>query len=486
MGKSIAFPNGKEYNSHDARKDNFFSEVEAMLRRKDVDMLSGSIMKGLFVVALPIVLMNVLQSMFNMVDMRVLKTYDTDGLAVGAVGVCSTLIGLITNLVIGIATGANAVVARHLGRKDPENARKAAGTAILFSALAGLALTVIGIVGAKAFLIWTNCPEKLLSRAVLYFRLYFAGVPILTVYNFCAAIIRSSGNSKRVMEISLVGGAVKVVCTYLFVGAFKGGIVGVSLATILSWCVIFAMSWWTVTKGNSAVNINLKDVRYEKAELKEVLLIGVPSGLQMGLYSIANVIIVATVNTFGAEATTGLSIANTFDGIIYSFSHATSLAVLPYVSQNIGAGNIMRATQSVWRGILLAIILAGGTGALSAIFAPQLSSLLSSDPKVIDYSCQKMVIISSTYFVCGIYDVFGAALRGMGRPVVPTVATMLFMCALRFVWVYVIFPLVPQNLTFLYLVWPVGWVLSIALMSCALFPQIKKLKKYYAEHPATA
>ena len=457
-----------------------------MLRRKDVDMLSGSIMKGLFIVAFPIVLMNVLQSMFNMVDMRVLKTYDTDGLAVGAVGVCSTLIGLITNLVIGIATGANAVVARHLGRKDPEDARKAAGTAIFFSALAGLALTVIGIVGAKTFLIWTNCPEKLLSRATLYFRLYFAGVPILTMHNFCCAIIRSSGNSKRVMSISLTSGAVKVALTYLFVGLFKGGIVGVSLATIFSWGVGFAMSWWTITKGNSTVRIKLKDVRYEKTELKEVLRIGVPSGLQMGLYSIANVIIVATVNTFGAEATTGLSIANTFDGIIYSFSHATSLAVLPYVSQNIGAGNVKRATQSVWRGILLAIVFAGGTGALSAIFAPQLSSLLSSDPVVIDYSCQKMVIISSTYFVCGIFDVFGAALRGMGRPVVPTVATMLFMCALRFVWVYVIFPLVPQNLTFLYLVWPVGWVLSIILMSCVLFPQIKKLKKFYAEHPVTA
>lgn len=456
-----------------------------MLRRKDVDMLSGSIMKGLFIVAFPIVVMNVLQSMFNMVDMRVLKTYDTDGFAVGAVGVCSTLIGLITNTVIGIATGANAVVAKHLGRKDPEDARKAAGTAILFSAIAGIALAILGIFGAKTFLMWTNCPEDLLSRAALYFQLYFVGVPILTVYNFACAIIRSSGNSKRVMEISLIGGAVKVALTYLFVGLFRGGIVGVSMATILSWAVTFLMSWWTITKGNSVVRIKLKDVRYEKQELKEVLRIGVPSGLQMGLYSIANVIIVATVNTFGKEATTGLSIANTFDGIIYSFSHATSLAVLPYISQNVGAGNIKRATQSVWRGILLAIILAGGTGALSAIFSPQLSSLLSSDPVVIDYSCQKMMLISSTYFVCGIFDVFGAALRGMGRPVVPTVATLLFMCALRFVWVYVIFPLLPSNLTFLYLVWPVGWVLSIALMSCALFPQIKKLKALHAEHPAT-
>ena len=478
----VAIPRGEEYNRHDARQNTFCCEVEAMLRRKNVNMLSGPIMSGLFIVAFPIVVQTVLTSMFNMVDMRVLKTFDTDGLAVGSVGVCSTLIGLITNLVIGISTGANAVVARHLGRKDPEDARKAAGTAILFSAIAGMVLTVIGVFGAETFLKWTNCPETLLSRAVLYFRLYFVGVPILTVHNFSCAIIRSSGNSKRVMEISLIAGAVKVVLTYLFVGLFKGGIVGVSMATILSWLLAGWMSWRTIIKGNGSVKISLKDVRYEKTELKEVLRIGVPSGLQLGLYSIANVIIVSTVNTFGAEATTGLSIANTFDGIIYNFSHATSLAVLPYVSQNVGAGNIKRATQSVWRGILLAIVLAGGVGALSAIFSPQLSSLLSSDSVVIDYSCQKMMIISSTYFICGVFDVFGAALRGMGRPVVPTIATMLFMCALRFVWVYVIFPLLPTNLTFLYLVWPVGWVLSIILMACVLFPRMKELK---AQHPET-
>ena len=455
-----------------------------MLRRKDVNMLSGSIMKGLFAIAFPIVVMHVLQSMFNMVDMRVLKSFDTDGFAVGAVGVCSTLIGFITNMVVGISVGANAMVARHLGRKEPDDARKAAGTSVFFSALAGLAIAVIGIVGAKTFLIWTNCPEKLLSRAVLYFQMYFAGVPILMVYNFNCAIIRSSGNSKRTMTISLICGAVKVVLTYLFVGLFKGGIVGVSLATILSWVIGFSMSWWTITRGDSTVSIKLKDVRYEKTELKEVLRIGVPSGVQMGLYSIANVIIVSTVNTFGAEATTGLSIANTFDGIIYSLSHATSLAVLPYVSQNVGAGNIKRATQAVWKGVLLAIMLAGGTGALSAIFAPQLSSLLSDDPLVINYACQKMVIISSTYFICGINDVIAAALRGMGKPTVPTVATMLFMCALRFPWVYVLFPLVP-NFTFLYLVWPVGWVLCIITELIVLIPRVKYLKADHATSPIT-
>ena len=461
-------------------------EVEDMLRRKDVDMLSGSIMKGLLVVAIPIMVMNVLQSMFNMVDMTVLKSHDTDGMSVGAVGTCSTLIALVTNLVVGIATGANAVVAKHLGRRDPAHARRAAGTALLFSVFAGFTMTVIGVTGAKTFLQLVNCPEELMSRAVLYFRMYFLGVPILTVYNFASAILRSSGNSRQIMIITLTGGAVKLTANYLFVAVLGLGVVGVSLATITSWLVFLVMALWELRKEGAAVRILKQNIYLDKAELKAVLRIGLPSGVQMAMYAIANVSITAAVNSFGKEAATGISIANTFDSIQYNLSHAASLAVLPYVSQNIGAGNVKRATKSVWMGNLMTVGIAGSIGVLAAIFAPQLSSLMSDNPQVIAYSCQKMYLISSSYFICGIYDVFGAALRGMGRPMVPTIATMLFMCGLRFVWVYVIFPLLPQNLTFLYLAWPVGWVLSIALMACALFPQIKKLKKYYAEHPVTA
>ncbi len=448
--------------------------------KKDVNMLSGSIVKGILTIAFPIMIMNVLQSLFNIVDMTVLKTYDTDGMSVGAVGACSTLITLISNLVIGIATGANVVVAKHLGRRDTFHAEKAAGTAIAFSIVAGVALTVIGVSGADLFLRWVNCPEELLSRAVLYFRLYFAGVPILMVYNFCSAILRSSGNSGQIMTISLVGGVVKLVSTYLFVAVFRMGIPGVSAATILSWCVYLFMGLYALTRKDSTVRIRKEYIRFEMDELKATLHIGVPTGLQMGLYAIANVIISATVNSFGKEATTGISIANTFDGVMYNVSHATSLAVLPYVSQNIGAGNVKRATQSVWKGIFVTICIGGTLGGLSAIFAPQLSSIMSDDPVVIAYSCQKMVLISATYFICGINDIFSAALRGMGKPLVPTITTLIFMCAFRFFWVYVVFPLVP-NLTFLYLVWPIGWVACIIIALFVFFPRVKYLKTHHTE-----
>ncbi len=449
------------------------------MKSKDVNMLSGSITKGLLAICAPVMIMNVLQSLFNIVDMTVLKTFDTDGMAVGAVGVCGTLITAITNLVIGIATGANVIVAKFIGQKDPGHTHRAVGTSIAFSAASGLVLAGIGIGCADILLGWVNCPKELFSRAATYFRLYFAGVPLLMVYNFCSAVLRSSGNARWLMIVSIVGATVKMAGTYLLVAVGHMGIVGVALATILSWCVSLAISLVLLFSSNGAVKLYLRHIRFYRPELPQILRVGVPSGLQMGLYSIANVLISSAVNSFGPEASTGISIANTYDGLLYNICTAAALAVMPYVSQNVGAGNVSRAAKSVKEGILITAGLGIFFGALSAFFSGPLSSIMSDDPAVIAYSQQKMVIISSTYFICGINDIFSAALRGMGKPTFPTVTTLIFMCGLRFVWVYLIFPLVP-NLTFLYLVWPIGWVACILCALVVYFPTKKKLEAYHA------
>lgn len=453
------------------------------MRSKDVNMLSGSITKGLMTICAPVMIMNVIQSLFNIVDMTVLKTYDTDGMAVGAVGVCGILITLITNLVIGIAAGANVMVARYIGQNSREHTARTVGTAVAFSGSAGLLLAILGITCAKIFLGWVNCPEALFSRAVLYFRLYFAGVPILMIYNFCSSILRASGQSGRIMVISITGALAKVCATYILVAVFHLGITGVALATIFSWCVCAGWALISLFAEQGVIKLYLRHIRFYRPELPQILRIGVPSGLQMGLYSIANVIISAAVNSFGPQAATGVSIANTFDGVLYNICHAASLAVMPYVSQNIGAGNVKRASRSVGTGILLTACIGAFFGALSAIFAGPLSSLMSDDPVVIDYSRQKMIIISSTYFICGINDIFSAALRGMGKPTFPTVTTLIFMCGLRIVWVYWIFPLVP-NLTFLYLVWPIGWIASILCALAVYFPTKGKLEKLHTASQA--
>lgn len=445
--------------------------------RRDVNMLSGSIVKGLMTISIPIMVMNVIQSLFSIIDMTILKSYDAGGgIAVGAVGVCSTLITTITGLVIGISSGANVVIARHIGRRDALHVSRAVGTSMAFSVVSGLVLTLIGLTFANPLLVMVNCPDSLRDQAAIYFRLYFAGVPLLMIYNFSVSVLRSVGNSRQPMIFFTTGGAIKVAFSYLLIAVYDMGVVGVALATIISWFAMAAMSVFTLFRTDSIVKLRLKNLRFYKQELLDILRIGVPAGLQKGLYSVANVIISATVNTFGDLATTGISIANQFDNILYQISCATSFAVMPYVSQNVGSRNIKRAMESVWKGILITVALGASFGSLSAIFSRELSSIMSSDPTVINFSQQKMIIISSTYFICGINEIFGAALRGMGKPVAATTATLVFMCLLRFVWVYLIFPLCP-NLTFLYLVWPVGWTLSIISLLFVFIPTARKLAK---------
>lgn len=445
-------------------------------RKKEVNMLSGSVFKGIFIIAMPIMIMNVLQSLFSIVDMTILKAYDNDGgYSVGAVGASGILIGLITGLLIGISAGANVVIAKYIGKGDKDGVEKSVGTSILLAIIGGMVLLVIGVVFAEPFLKIVNCPERFFDQAVLYFRLYFLGVPILMLYNFFAAILRSAGDSKRPMVYLTLGGIIKIGVTLLFVAVFKWQIVGVALATIISWAISAFLAGLALVRGDSIIKINFKKLRLYSKQAKEILRIGIPTGLQQALYSIANVIISSTVNSFGADASTGISIANQFDGILYQISVAPSLAVMPYVSQNVGARNIKRAKEAMFKGLIITIVLGGGIGALSAIFSAQLSSIMSSNPAVIAYSRQKMILVSSTYFICGINETLGATLKGMGKPTVPLVTTMIFMCAIRFPWVYFIFPLY-ENLTFLYTIWPIGWTLSIITVLCFLIPATKKLQ----------
>ena len=451
--------------------------------KKEVNMLSGSIMKGIMTIAIPIMLMNVLQSLFNIIDMAILRGFGKES-SVGSVGNCGTLISLITGLAIGVSAGANVIIARYIGKGDKDGVEKSVGTAIVFSIISGFVLLAIGVAFAEFFLGLVSCPSGLMKGAAIYFRLYFLGMPLFIFYNFAAAILRSSGDSRRPMIYLTVGGIVKIGLTFLFVAVFKMEIVGVSLATIFSWLVTAVLDAVAIIRDGGIVQVNFRKLKIYGEQLKEMLRIGIPTGLQQALYSVANLVIAKAVNTYSLDtiinehASTGVSIANNFDGILYQISTAPALAIMPYVSQNVGAKNMKRAKQAIWKGMLLTIILGGGLGALSAIFSAQLSSIMSSVPEVIMFSQQKMIIVSSTYFICGINEIVGAGLKGMGKPLIPMISTMIFMCGIRFPWVWFIYPLY-KNLTFLYTVWPIGWILSIITVLCFLIPTAKKLQRIF-------
>lgn len=452
-------------------------------KSKEINMLSGSIMKGLISIAVPIMIMNVLQSLFNIIDMVILEMYDTgDGYAVGAVGACGTLFSFITGLAIGIAAGANVVIAKYIGRGDKDGVSKSVGTALVFSVISGVALLAIGIGFAEFFLGLVNCPTVFFDKAVLYFRLYFLGMPFFTFYNFAAAVLRSSGDARTPMMYLTIGGVIKITLTFFLVGVLKLEIVGVSIATVSSWIIISVLEAVALSRNGSIVAIDYKKLKIYGRQLKEMLLIGIPTGLQQALYSVANLVIASAVNTYGedaitrANASTGISIANNFDGILYQIVTAPALAVMPYVSQNVGARKMQRAKSSIWKGIFITFLFGGILGALSATFSAQLSSIMTSNPEVIKFSQQKMMLVSSTYFLCGINEILGAGLKGMGKPIIPMISTMIFMCAIRFPWVWFVYPLF-ENLTLLYTIWPIGWVLSAITLLCFLVPTVKSLQK---------
>lgn len=408
----------------------------------------------------PIMTMNVIQVLYNAIDMMMLKGHDT---AVGAIGVCGSLINLCTNFLIGVAVGTNVIVAKRIGAGEQQRANLATSTSLIIALVSGMLLMIIGNLFAGTFLQLANCPVELLEPAIRYFKLYFYSVPASMLYNFTATTLRAIGDAKRPMYFLVLSGAAKVLLTYVFVNFFALTVEGVGYATILSCVISCSMAIFTLAKRQTIVQFKLTRLLFSYKELKDILFIGIPSGLQSTLYAFANVVIMTAVNSMGADASTGVSIANQFDGILYQIARAPSFAVTPFVAQNIGANNIRRVKEVFWKSTLITTAFGAGFGMLSAVFSRQLSGLMSSVPAVLDYSQQKMIIVSSTYFICGINEVVGGVLKGMSRPFMPTLTTFVFMCVLRLVWVYAVFPFYP-NLSFLYAVWPIGWTLSIVVL----------------------
>ena len=430
--------------------------------------------------------MNVLLSLFNLIDMRMLQMLATDAeagdIAKGAIGATGSLITLTTSLIFGIATGANVLIARNIGSRNQEGVKRSVGTSLAFAALGSVAMMLVGIFGAEQFLIWTNCDPELLSDATLYFQMYFAGAPLLVFCNFAGAILRAKGDSRGPMFYMVIGGIVKVAVNAVLLVLMERDILALSIATIVSWAVSSAFFAGAIWKKDSPVRVEKQYICFYKSELKSMLHIGIPAGMQTALYSVANVIIVTVVNDFGKEATTGLGIANIYDGIIYQVSVGAAAAVMPYMSQNIGAGNLTRAKKAVTKGVWITVLLGGILGSMFALLSRPLASIMSDNPEIIAFAQQKIIVVSTLYFICGINEVMCAALRALKKPIIPTIATLVYMCGIRFVWVYAVFPwlkeLVPDYaLSLLYTIWPIGWILSIATLLLWYIPAIKKLEK---------
>ena len=444
-----------------------------MSRRSTVDMTTGPFLKKLLIFALPLMLTDVLQLVYNSADVIVIGRF-AGSTSLAAVGSTGSLINLILNLFIGLATGTGVVTAHYIGAGNERELRKSVHTAMCLSAFCGIFIGLFGFFFSKTFLIWMGTPDDVLPLAALYLKIYFLGAPASLVYNFGAAIVRANGDTKRPLFILSGTGLVNVLLNLLFVIKFNLDVAGVAIATITAQYISAVLIVIRLTHLDNACRLSIKELGINRDELRRIAKIGLPAGIQSSLFSVSNVLIQSTVNSFGPLAMAGNAAAANADSFLYTTMNAVAQTTMTFSSQNMGAKRYTNIKKIYTECIIITVITGVSLGALATVFAAPIISIFSKDSEVIAYGVDRLVIMASTYFTSGLMNVSGCQLRGMSRSVEPMVITLLGACGLRIAWIYLVFPFDP-TLFNLYISYPITWTVTFLTLLICCFYHYKKL-----------
>lgn len=449
-----------------------------MKKNREINLCEGSIVKKMILYALPLLLTNVLQLLFNAADVAVLGIFVSDQ-AVAAVGATSALINLIVGLFVGLSVGANVLIARFAGAGDAERAHKTVGTSVIVSVITGVILAAVGYFGAETFLRWMDCPDNVIGMATKYLRIYFLGMPIMMLYNYCAAILRAVGDTLRPLFYLVIGGVVNVGLNLFFVVVLKKDVEGVAIATVSSQAISAVLSVITISREKGYSSLKKQYLKIHKKELLDMMKIGIPAGLQGCVFSISNVLIQANINSFGDLAVSGNTVAGQFDSFIYQAMYSIALSALAFVSQNLGAGNLARVRKSVRTSLIVVTIVGIAVSGIVILFDRELCSIITKSDRVIDYAVLRLYYVATPYFLCGIMDVMSNSVRGLGHSTLAMIVSLLGSCVFRIIWLKTIYYLNP-TLDMVYVVYPVSWALTAVIFFILYFPLLKKTKKTLA------
>ena len=445
--------------------------------RRNIEMTEGSLLRNVLLFALPLMLSGILQLLFNAADTIVVGRYAGEQ-ALAAVGSVGALNTLIISLFIGLSVGSNVVVARQIGARDFKGAQDAVHTSVLVAFISGVILAFLGFFLARPLLVMMGSPDDVLDLSVLYVRIIFLGMPVQMVYNFCAAILRSVGDTKRPLYFLTVAGVINVVLNLIFVIVLHMTVDGVALATIISQAVSAVLVVRSLMLREDAVRLNLKKLRIHPAMLVQIVKIGLPSGIQTSVFSISNVLIQSSVNSFGTIAMAGAAAAGNIGGFVYQGISAFVQAATSFVSQNMGARKPRRALHAMWASHLWSFVFTFGLGVITCVFGEFLLSMYNTDPEVIAWGLERMMYVHLPYFLCGFMEIFSGALRGIGYSMLPMIISLLGACAFRIVWIYTIFQRY-RTMPCLLLSWPVSWVITTTVMAIFFFTLYKRVCKQY-------
>ncbi len=446
-----------------------------MRKTYEIDMCNGPLLGKILRFAVPLMFSGILQLLFNAADIVVVGQF-TGSDALAAVGSTGSLNNLIVNVFLGLSIGSSVLTARYYGAQDWDNVRDVVHTSMLLSAIAGVVLIFLGISLAAPLLELMGTPENVLDQAVLYMRIIFAGMPAMMIYNFGAAILRAVGDTRRPLIFLLIAGIINVILNLFFVIVFHMGVAGVALATIISQCISAALVVLCLIRSSGHYKLYLKKLRITKDKLLQIVRVGLPAGIQGAVFSISNVLIQSSINSFGSIAMAGNTAASNIEGFVYTSMNALYQASLSFTSQNIGAKKVHRIVPVLTRCLGCVIVIGAGLSALALLFGRQLLSIYSSDPEVITYGIGRMGVVCLTYFLCGMMDVTCGSIRGMGYSVAPTIVSLAGACGLRILWIFTIFQ-IDHTLFNLYLSYPISWAITFAahlLCFILFFRQWKK------------
>lgn len=428
-------------------------------RKNNIDMLNGPIASGLLRFALPLMLTTAMQLMFNTVDMAVVGRF-TSSSALAAVGATVPVVNLLVGIFTGLSVGVNVLVSRYYGAQNKRELSETVHTSILLSVLIGVVLTVFGIAVSRGSLEMTGTPVEVLDEALLYVRIYFLGMPVNILYNFGSAVMRAVGDSKRPLYYLITGGIVNVILNLILVIVFRMGVAGVAIATVVSEAISAVLVVIYLMRSHDICRLELKKLRLHGRKVLAIIQIGLPAGIQGALISLSNALIQSVINSFGAAAIAGNTASTNVDGMICTtFSNAMYQAVMTFVSQNVGAGKFRRIDRIVKVCCVISTVGTFALGMLTFAFGEELLSIFTADPEVIAFGMIRVRLITTTFFICGLMNVFVGCIRGFGVSVLPTVVSLTGACGLRVLWIYTIFAAFP-TLEVMYISFPAIWVLT--------------------------
>lgn len=424
-------------------------------------MCNGSIMDKLISFSLPLMVSGILQLAFNAVDIIVVGRF-SGSQALAAVGSTTALINVFTNLFIGISLGANVLAARFYAAGKDREMSETVHTSITLALISGITMAVIGVLLAKWALEIMGTPDDVIGQSALYMRIYFMGMPFFMLYNYGAAILRAIGDTKRPLIFLIISGIANAALNMILVILFHMGVAGVAIGTIISQLISCVLVLTCLYRSEGSYQLRFSKLKINGAYMEQIFQVGVPAGIQSTVINLSNALLQSSVNSFGSIAMAGYTAANNILGFLYMSVNSITQACMSFTSQNYGVGKLKRMDKVLRDCAILSISIAAVLGGLAYSFGPQILTVYTSDPKVINCGMEILAYTSITYFLCGIMDLFPGALRGMGYSAVPMVLSVIGTVGTRIVWVFGIFPN-HRSLSVLFVSYPVSWILTIVL-----------------------